>query len=123
MHTQKIPGGQYTNLLFQSKKPVLTENRLEVKRKYIKANIVLGYIPKVTSYSKVMGDLAQLIVSQNISLESVSDMAEDLAFSESVIQCLRFEIGVSLGGFSELLRSKVMKSCNLYPVEGRPGDE
>ena len=60
MHTQKIPEGQYTNLLFQSKKPVLTENWLEVKRKYIKANIVLGYIPKVASYSKVMGDWTHL---------------------------------------------------------------
>ena len=68
-----------------------------------------------------MGDLAQFIVSHDLSLESVSDRANDLEFLESVIQCLRFEIGVSPGGFSEPLRSKVLKACNLDPVEGRLG--
>ena len=60
VHTHKIPGGQYTNLLFQSKQLGLTENWPEVKRKYTKANVVLGYIPKVTPYSKVMEDMAHL---------------------------------------------------------------
>ena len=70
-----------------------------------------------------MGDLAQFIVFKDMSLESVSDRAKDLAFSESVIQCLRFEIGVSPGGLSEPLRSKILKYCNLDPVEGCPGDK
>ena len=48
VHTHKIQGGKYTNLLFQSKHIGLTENWLEVKRKYTKANVLLGYIPKVT---------------------------------------------------------------------------
>ena len=123
VHTHKIPGGHYTNLLFQSKQLGLTDNCPEVKRRYTKSNVKLGYIPRVTPYSKVMGDLAQFIVSQDLSLESVSDRAEDLAFLESMIQCLRFDIGVSPGGFSEPLRSKVLKSCNLDPVEGHPGAE
>ena len=96
---------------------------MKVKRNYTKANVTLGYIPKVTPYSNVMGDLAQFIVSQDLSLESVLGRAEDLEFLESVIQCLRFDIGVSPGGFYELLKSKVLKSCNLDPVEGRPGAE
>ena len=123
MHTHNIPGGQYTNLFFQSKHLGLTENWLEVKRKYTKSKVVSGYISKVTLYSKVMGYLDQFIVSQDLSLESVSNRDNDMAFSESVIQCLRFEIYVSPVGFSEPLRSKVLKSCNLDPVEGRPGDE
>ena len=48
VHTHKIQGGQYTNLLFQSKYLGLTVNWPEVKRKYTKANVLLGYIPKVT---------------------------------------------------------------------------
>ena len=68
LHTHKITGGQYTNLLFQSKQIGLTENLPEVKRNYTKANVVLGYITKVTPYSKVMGDLAQFILSQDLSL-------------------------------------------------------
>ena len=60
---------------------MLTENWLKVKRNYTKANVALGYIPKVTPYSNAMGDLAQFIVSQDMSLKSVSDRAEDLVFS------------------------------------------
>ena len=95
VHTHKIPRGQYTNLLFQFNQLGLMENCPEVNIKYTKSNVVLGQIPKVTPYSKVMGDLAQFIVSQDLSLESASNREEDLAFLESVIQCLRFEIGVS----------------------------
>ena len=98
----------------------MMENFPEVKRNYTKANVVLRYIPKVTPYSKIMGDLAQFIVSQDLSLESVLGRAEDLEFLESVIQCLRFEIGVSPIKFSKPLQSKVLKSFNLDPVEGRP---
>ena len=70
-----------------------------------------------------MGDLAQFIVSQDMYLESVSDRDKDQAFLDSLIQRLRFEIGVSPGGLSEPLRSKVLKYCNLDPVEGCPGDK
>ena len=37
VHTHKIPGGQYTNLLLQSKQLGLTDNFPEVKRKYTTA--------------------------------------------------------------------------------------
>ena len=76
--------------MFQSKQFGLTENCPEVNRKYTKASVLLGYITKVTPYPKIMGGLAQFIVSQDMSLESVSDRAEDVAFLERVIQCLRF---------------------------------
>ena len=68
VHTHKILGGWYNKLLFQSRKLGLTDNWPEVKRKYTKTNVVLGYITKVTPYSKVMGDLAQFIFSQDLSL-------------------------------------------------------
>ena len=103
MHTYKIPRRHYTNLLFQSTQLGLTNNWPEVKRKYTEANIILGYITNVTSYSKVMGELSQFIVSQDLSLENIYNRAEDLAFSERVIQCPRFEISFSSEGFSEPL--------------------
>lgn len=62
----QIPGGQYTNLLFQSKQLGLTDRWTEIKKKYAEANIVLGDIPKVTPSSKVVGDLAQFMVAQNL---------------------------------------------------------
>ena len=62
MNTHDIMRGRYTNLLFQSKQLGLVEKCLEIKRKYAKAKILLGDIPKVPPSSKVMGDLSQLMV-------------------------------------------------------------
>jgi pyruvate carboxylase len=121
VYYHEIPGGQYTNLLFQSKQLGLTEKWPEIKRKYAEANLILGDIPKVTPSSKVVGDLAQFMVAQNLESKDVVDQADTLAFPDSVIQYLRGEIGVPPGGFPEPLRSKVLKSRGLEAVEGRPG--
>eukprot|EP00592_Proboscia_alata_P005794 CAMPEP_0194373550 /NCGR_PEP_ID=MMETSP0174-20130528/22030_1 /TAXON_ID=216777 /ORGANISM="Proboscia alata, Strain PI-D3" /LENGTH=1242 /DNA_ID=CAMNT_0039152713 /DNA_START=126 /DNA_END=3854 /DNA_ORIENTATION=+ len=117
----EIPGGQYTNLLFQSKQLGLTEKWPEIKRKYAMANIVLGDIPKVTPSSKVVGDLAQFMVAQDLDVQQVNDQAETLAFPESVVQYLRGEIGIPPGGFPEPFRTRVLNSRNLTPIDGRPG--
>lgn len=121
MYEHEIPGGQYTNLLFQSRQLGLTDKWPEIKRKYAEANIILGDIPKVTPSSKVVGDLAQFMVSQNLSSEDVVGQAETLAFPDSVVNYLRGDIGIPPGGFPEPLRSKVLKSRGLESVEGRPG--
>ena len=121
VYQHEIPGGQYTNLLFQSKQLGLTEKWPEIKRKYAEANIVLGDIPKVTPSSKVVGDLAQFMVAQNLDAKDILDQAETLAFPDSVVNFLRGDIGIPPGGFPEPLRSKVLKGRGLEPVEGRPG--
>jgi len=121
VYQHEIPGGQYTNLLFQSKQLGLTEKWPEIKRKYAEANIVLGDIPKVTPSSKVVGDLAQFMVAQNLDAKDILDKAETLAFPDSVVNFLRGDIGIPPGGFPEPLRSKVLKGRGLEPVEGRPG--
>jgi pyruvate carboxylase len=117
----EIPGGQYTNLLFQSKQLGLTEKWPEIKQKYAEANIVLGDIPKVTPSSKVVGDLAQFMVAQNLDAKDILDQADTLAFPDSVVNYLRGDIGIPPGGFPEPLRTKVLESRGLEPVEGRPG--
>ncbi|KAL3789965.1 hypothetical protein ACHAWO_002019 [Cyclotella atomus] len=121
VYDHEIPGGQYTNLLYQSRQLGLTDKWPEIKQKYAEANMVLGDIPKVTPSSKVVGDLAQFMVSQNLNPQQVVDQAETLAFPESVIQYLRGEIGVPPGGFPEPLRSKVLSSRGIEGVDGRPG--
>jgi len=121
VYDHEIPGGQYTNLLYQSRQLGLTDKWPEIKQKYAEANMVLGDIPKVTPSSKVVGDLAQFMVSQNLNPEQVVDQAETLAFPESVIQYLRGEIGVPPGGFPEPLRSKVLSSRGIEGIDGRPG--
>ena len=52
----------------------------------------MEYIPKDTPSSKVVVDLAQSMVSQDLSLEALSDRSADLAFMESVVQHLSSEI-------------------------------
>ena len=121
VYEHEIPGGQYTNLLYQSRQLGLTEKWPQIKQKYAEANIILGDIPKVTPSSKVVGDLAQFLVSQNLDARQVLDQAETLAFPESVVQYLRGEIGIPPGGFPEPLRTKVLTSRGLTGVDGRPG--
>jgi len=121
VYQHEIPGGQYTNLLFQSKQLGLTQRWPEIKKKYAEANLILGDIPKVTPSSKVVGDLAQFMVAADLSALDVVEQADTLAFPESVVQYLRGGLGIPPGGFPEPLRSKVLKSRDLEPIEGRPG--
>lgn len=121
VYQNEIPGGQYTNLLFQSRQLGLTEKWPEIKQKYAEANIILGDIPKVTPSSKVVGDLAQFMVAQNLDATNILDQADTLAFPDSVVNYLRGDIGIPPGGFPEPLRSKVLASRGLSPIEGRPG--
>mmetsp|Transcript_7028 Transcript_7028/g.6663 ORF Transcript_7028/g.6663 Transcript_7028/m.6663 type:complete len:1239 (-) Transcript_7028:182-3898(-) len=121
VYDHEIPGGQYTNLLYQSRQLGLSEKWPEIKKKYAEANLILGDIPKVTPSSKVVGDLAQFMVSQGLEPDDIVNQADTLAYPESVVQFLRGEIGVPPGGFPEPLRSKVLKARGLEPIEGRPG--
>jgi len=114
VYNHEIPGGQFTNLLYQSKQLGLTERWPEIKRKYAEANLLLGDIPKVTPSSKVVGDLAQFMVSQKLTPEQVVEQAETLAFPDSVVQYFRGEIGQPPGGFPEPITSRIRK--------GRPMD-
>lgn len=121
VYFHEIPGGQYTNLLFQSKQLGLSEKWTEIKQKYAEANIILGDIPKVTPSSKVVGDLAQFMVAKNLDSSNILEQADTLAFPDSVVNYLRGDIGIPPGGFPEPLRTKVLEGRGLAPVDGRPG--
>ena len=99
---------RYTNLLFQSRQLGLDGQFDAIKKAYSAANRLLGDIPKVTPSSKVVGDLAQFMVSQNLTPEMVLEQAESLAFPESVVEYFQGYLGVPPGGFPEPLRSKVL---------------
>jgi len=127
VYVHEIPGGQYTNLLFQATQLGLEDKWSDIKRKYAQANLLLGDIPKVTPSSKVVGDLAQFMVAQNLEPEQVVEQAESLAFPDSVVQYFQGAIGQPPGGFPEPLRSRVIKGRTLENglefYEGRPGEE
>lgn len=127
VYLNEIPGGQYTNLLFQSKQLGLTGRFGEIKRAYKAANLLLGDIPKVTPSSKVVGDLAQFMVAQGLSPEQVVAEAESLSLPSSVIDYFQGGLGVPPGGFPEPMRTNVLKGRSLpdgrSQYDGRPGAE
>ena len=115
--SHEIPGGQYTNLLFQSKQLGLSGRFAEIKKAYSQANELLGDIPKVTPSSKVVGDLAQFMVSQGLSPSDVLEQAGNLPLPNSVVEYFQGCLGSPPGGFPEPLRSRVLEGKSL-PDEG-----
>jgi pyruvate carboxylase len=81
VYVHEIPGGQLTNLKFQATQLGLGTQWLgisrfialtiETKKAYVEANRLLGDIVKVTPTSKVVGDLAQFLVSNKLSHNDV----------------------------------------------------
>jgi pyruvate carboxylase len=127
VYTHEMPGGQYTNLLFQSTQLGLTGQWSKVKKAYATSNRLLGDIIKVTPSSKVTGDLAQFIVANNLTEQEVIDNAESLSFPKSVIEYFQGLLGIPPFGFPEPLRSRVLKgktiegTNGLVSFKGRPG--
>ena len=100
--------------------PLLTPHPLVTRGRYREANLLLGDIPKVTPSSKVVGDLAQFMVSQNLTPEMVIEQAESLALPQSVVEYFQGQLGVPPGGFPEPLRTRVLAGRG-GAIEGRPG--
>ena len=115
----EMPGGQYTNLMFQAQQLGLGTQWTEIKQKYIEANELCGNIVKVTPSSKVVGDLAQFMVSNQLSKEDVLERADKLDFPNSVIEFFQGYLGQPVGGFPEPLRSKIIR--DKPRINGRPG--
>ena len=119
VYEHEIPGGQLTNLIFQASQLGLGQQWAETKKAYESANDLLGDIVKVTPTSKVVGDLAQFMVSNKLSGEDVIDRAGELDFPGSVLEFLEGLMGQPFGGFPEPLRSKALRDRR--KLEKRPG--
>jgi pyruvate carboxylase len=119
VYLHEMPGGQYTNLQFQARALGLTGRWEAIKRAYAAANRLLGDIIKVTPSSKVVGDLAQFMVQNDLDEQSVLERADTLSFPRSVVEFFQGQLGEPRGGFPEPLRSKVLR--DLQKIEGRPG--
>src|SRR5580704_11782217 len=116
-----MPGGQYTNLREQARSLGIDEHRWsEVAHAYAQVNDLLGDIIKVTPTSKVVGDMAIMMVTSGLTREAVLDPAVDIAFPESLVQLLRGELGQPLGGFPQALQKKVL--AGKTPLTVRPGE-
>ncbi|MCA9681481.1 MAG: pyruvate carboxylase, partial [Myxococcales bacterium] len=119
VYMHEMPGGQYTNLQFQARALGLTGRWPEIARCYAAVNRLFGDIIKVTPSSKVVGDLAQFMVQNDLDEAAVREKAETLSFPRSVVEFFQGYLGVPHGGFPEPLRSQVTRG--LEQIEGRPG--
>jgi pyruvate carboxylase len=116
-----MPGGQYSNLREQARSLGIEEHRWpEVARAYADVNDMFGDIVKVTPSSKVVGDMALMMVTSGLTRAQVDDPGFEVAFPESVVQFFRGDIGQPYGGFPPALQRKVLKGQT--PLTVRPGE-
>ena len=67
VYLHEMPGGQFTNLKAQARSLGLEERWHEVAKTYADVNQMFGDIVKVTPSSKVVGDMALMMVSQGLT--------------------------------------------------------
>ncbi len=120
VYRHEMPGGQYTNLREQARSLGIEEHHWDdVVRAYATVNRLFGDIVKVTPTSKVVGDMALMMVTGGLTEADILDPAKEIAFPESVVQLMRGELGQPPGGFPEALQRKVLKGE--APLTARPG--
>lgn len=118
-YEHEIPGGQLTNMKFQASQLGLGAQWAETKKAYEQANDLLGDIVKVTPTSKVVGDLAQFMVSNKLDYDSVQARASELDFPGSVLEFFEGLMGQPYGGFPEPLRTNALRGRR--KLDKRPG--
>lgn len=119
VYLHEMPGGQVTNLKEQARALGLAGRWSDVARAYRSANDLLGDIVKVTPTSKVVGDLALLMVAQDLTADDVLSEQREISFLESVLGMLRGELGQPTGGWPQALQHKVLKGQTATTI--RPG--
>jgi pyruvate carboxylase len=119
VYLHEMPGGQFTNLKAQARSLGLEERWEDVAQTYADVNQMFGDIVKVTPSSKVVGDMALMMVSQGLTRAEVEDPARDVAFPDSVVDMMRGNLGQSPGGFPAGISAKVLKGQP--PMTERPG--
>ncbi|NUB43791.1 pyruvate carboxylase [Fertoebacter nigrum] len=119
VYLHEMPGGQFTNLKAQARSLGLEERWHEVAQAYADANQMFGDIVKVTPSSKVVGDMALMMVAQGLTRAQVEDPAVEVSFPDSVVDMLRGNLGQPHGGWPEAITKKALKGE--VPSTARPG--
>src|SRR6185436_8853565 len=114
VYKHEIPGGQYSNLKPQAISLGLGERMNEIKKAYQDVNELFGDIVKVTPSSKVVGDMALYLVSNNLTKEDVMKKGENISFPESVKSFFKGDLGQPPGGFPKELQKIILKNEKAY---------
>ena len=120
VYDHEIPGGQYSNLRPQATAMGLEHKFETIKKNYAAVNKLFGDIVKVTPSSKVVGDMAIFMASNNLTIEDIKREGTNLSFPESVISLFRGDLGQPYGGFPEDIQKIVLKGER--PFSDRPNE-
>lgn len=120
VYLHEMPGGQFTNLKAQARSLGIEDKWPLVAKTYADVNQMFGDIVKVTPSSKVVGDMALMMVTQGITRDDVESKDRDVAFPDSVIDMMKGNLGQPPGGFPTALIAKVLKGEK--PDTSRPGE-
>ena len=114
----EIPGGQYSNLRPQATALGLGDRFEEVKKMYTEVNTMFGNLIKVTPSSKVVGDMAIFMVTNDLTPNDVMQRGDEISFPESVISFFRGDLGQPVGGFPKKLQKIILRDKK--PYKNRP---
>ena len=120
VYGHEIPGGQYSNLRPQARALGLEHKFEKIKENYVVVNEMFGDIIKVTPSSKVVGDMALFMTSNNYSREDIFEKGDSISFPDSVIALFRGDLGQTTGGFPIELQKLILK--NEKPYTNRPNE-
>jgi len=118
VYDHEIPGGQYSNLRPQAVALGLEDKFEKIKENYAAVNTLFGNLVKVTPSSKVVGDMALYMTSNNLTVEEVREKGASLSFPESVVSLFKGELGQPHGGFPADISKLVLK--NEIPFTDKP---
>lgn len=119
VYMHEMPGGQFTNLKEQARSLGLADRWHEVAKAYSDVNDLFGDIVKVTPSSKVVGDLALMMISQDMTIDDIKDPDKEVVFPDSVVAMMKGEVSQPAGGWPAEIQAKVLKGES--PIEGRAG--
>jgi len=121
VYRHEIPGGQFSNLKRQALELGLKDKWDRVVEAYAEVNELFGDIVKVTPSSKVVGDMALLMVSKGWTQLDILENGHTISFPESVKQFFRGDLGQPYQGFPEVLQAMVLKDEKPYST--RPNEQ
>lgn len=114
VYDHEIPGGQYSNLRPQARALGLEEKFETIKENYRIANELFGNLIKVTPSSKVVGDMAMFMTTNNLSKEDVYSKGQSLSFPDSVKALMRGDLGQIDGGFPKDIQKIILRDEQPY---------
>ena len=110
----EIPGGQYSNLRPQARGLGLEHKFETIKKNYQDVNKLFGDLVKVTPSSKVVGDMAMFMTSNDLSAADILEKGNEISFPDSVKALFRGDLGQAHGGFPEALSKMILKGEKPY---------